>query len=166
MMTNEEKYLAALTLATAKHNGQTRKEGIPYVTHPIAVAEILRDKGYGIDYQLAGLFHDLLEDTDCTEQEIEEIGGSDVLAAVKLLTKQKGYVMANYMAGIRKNPIAFAVKGADRLHNLRCASVASPEFRRRYIRESREWFLDFSPEIAVAVDELEKTLESDGLNLD
>ena len=89
-----------------------------------------------------------------------------MLAAVKLLTKQKGYVMANYMAGIRKNPIAFAVKGADRLHNLRCASVASPEFRRHYIRESREWFLDFSPEIAVAVDELEKTLESDGLNLD
>lgn len=157
-MTDGEKYTAALAFATAKHNGQTRKEGIPYITHPIAVAEILREKGYGTDYLIAGLFHDLLEDTDALEEEISELGGDAVLDAVKLLTKQKGYNMREYIDGIKKNPIAFAVKGADRLHNLRCASAASIEFRKRYIAESREWFLDFCPEIEQAIIDLESTI--------
>lgn len=157
-MTFEERYAAALVFATAKHNGQTRKEGVPYITHPIAVAEILREKGYGIDYLIAGLFHDLLEDTDATEEEILELGGESVLTAVKLLTKQTGYNMREYIEGIKRNPIAFAVKGADRLHNLRCAPAASVEFRKKYIAESREWYLDFCPEIAQAVADLEATI--------
>ena len=74
-----------------------------------------------MDYQLTALFHDLLEDTDATEEEIFDLGGARVLEAVRLLTKQEGYVMAEYVAGIRTNPIAFVVKAADRLHNLRTA---------------------------------------------
>lgn len=46
-------------------------------------------------------FHDLLEDTDATEEEIAQIGGPEVLAAVKALTKQPGYVMTDYVAGVR-----------------------------------------------------------------
>lgn len=157
-MTENEKYISALAFATAMHKGQTRKEGVPYITHPIAVGEILKEKGYGIDYIVAGLFHDLLEDTEATEEEIADIGGEAVLTAVKLLTKQKGYNMREYIEGIKRNPIAFAVKGADRLHNLRCAPNASVEFRKRYIAESREWYLDFCPEIEQAVIELEKTV--------
>lgn len=154
----EERFAPALAFASEKHGSQTRKEGTPYITHPIAVAEMLYEKGYGDEYIIAGLFHDLLEDTDATEQEIAELGGEAVLTAVKLLTKQKGYNMREYIEGIKKNPIAFAVKGADRLHNLRCAPNASVEFRKKYIAESREWYLDFCPEIVQAVAELEKTL--------
>lgn len=157
-MTDEEKYSRALRFAAGKHDGQFRKGGEPYITHPIAVAEMMREKGYGIDYQLTGLFHDLLEDTDASEAEIEALGGEKVLEAVKLLTKRKGYIMSEYVSAIRANPIAFAVKGADRLHNLQSAVVASEDFRRRYILESIDWYLDFSPEIPKAVKALAQTL--------
>lgn len=153
-----ERYLKALEFATKKHKGQFRTGGLEYVTHPIAVAEILKEKGYGEDEQIAGLFHDLLEDTDATEDEILALGGENVLTAVKLLTKAKGYVMSEYISGILANPIAKAVKGADRLHNLRCAVVCSDEFKKRYIKESNEWYLSFDEEIKVAVKALEETL--------
>lgn len=68
--------------------------------------------------------------------------------------------MAEYIAGIRANSMAMAVKAADRLHNLRCAVDASQEFRRRYILESIDWYLDFSPEIPKAVKALILTLDS------
>ena len=54
-----------------------------------------------------------------TEEMIELIGGHKVLEAVKLLTKEEGYSMHHYISRIKANPIAFAVKAADRLHNLR-----------------------------------------------
>ena len=88
-MTDEERYKAALRFATEKHSGQYRKGGEPYVTHPIAVSEMLKEKGYGIDYLIAGLFHDMLEDTSATEAEIEALGGAKVLEAVKLLTEKR-----------------------------------------------------------------------------
>jgi (p)ppGpp synthase/HD superfamily hydrolase len=118
-----EKYLKALEFATQKHKGQLRKGGLDYITHPIAGANILKEKGYGEEEQIVGLFHDLLEDTDATEEQILAIGGERVLAAVKLLTKKKGYQMAEYIAGIKSDPLAKIVKAADRLHNLRCAVV-------------------------------------------
>lgn len=158
-MTILNRFDTALEFATKKHEGQYRIGGLPYISHPIEVASILRNQGYSEDYQIAGLFHDLLEDTDATEAEIEALGGAEVLTAVKLLTKEKGYVMADYIAGIKKNPMALAVKTADRLHNLRCAVVADTDFKRRYILESIDWYLDFSPEIVEAVKELADTLD-------
>ena len=159
-MTDESKYEAALRFAKLKHSGQFRKSGEPYVTHPIAVAEMLKEKGYGMDYLITGLFHDLLEDTDAKEEEIEALGGKAVLKAVKLLTKQKDYVMEEYVSGIKSDPIAFAVKSADRLHNLQSAFVASEDFRRRYILETIDWYMDFSPEIPLAVRALALSLSS------
>ena len=154
-----ERYEKALAFATLKHEGQTRKEGIPYITHPVAVAQMLAQQGYDEEYQLAGLFHDLLEDTDATEDEIIALAGQNVLEAVKLVTKEKGYNMADYMAKILENPMAKAVKIADRLHNLRCAVNANEAFRRRYIMESIQWFVSLSNEIKKAVIDLNNTLE-------
>ena len=158
-MKEAERLKEALNFAAQKHEGQYRIGGQPYITHPKEVAEMLGRQGYDIDYQIAGLFHDLLEDTDADEAEIESIGGKEVLEAVKRLTKKKGYVMADYIAGIKENPMAKAVKAADRLHNLRCAVVTDERFRRRYIQESMEWYLDFSPEIPKAVKDLAATLD-------
>lgn len=151
-------YNKALEFAMEKHEGQFRIGGLPYVSHPIAVAEILREKGYNVEYQITALFHDLLEDTDAREDEIKALSNERVLEAVKLLTKKKGYIMADYIGAIRRNPMAMAVKAADRLHNLRCAGVADERFKRKYIAESKEWYLDFDPEIAEAVKALEDTL--------
>ena len=159
-MSDEERYEKALSFATQKHKGQYRVGGAEYITHPMAVAEIVRQNGYGIDVQIAALFHDLLEDTDAKESEILKFGNEEILKAVKLLTKQKGYDMAEYVAGIRQNEIAFAVKAADRLHNLRCALVTDTEFKRKYIFETVDWYLDFSPEIPKAVKALAQSLDT------
>lgn len=155
---DNEKYKKAVAFAAEKHKGQFRKGGDEYITHPIAVAEIIERQGLGDDYIITALFHDLLEDTDATEAEIEQIGDKTVINAVKLLTKYDGYVMENYIDGIRKNDIAFKVKAADRLHNLRSAVCAEREFKIRYIIETLEWYMDFSEDIPEAVKILMESL--------
>lgn len=159
-MIDSQPYAKALAFATEKHKGQFRIGGLPYITHPVAVAQLLREQGYDETYQIAGLFHDLLEDTDATLSEIEALGGRQVADAVQRLTKTEGYVMSEYIAGIKESPMAMAVKAADRLHNLRCAVETDLDFRRRYILESIDWYLDFSPEIPKAVKVLADTLDS------
>lgn len=154
-----ELYVRALAFATQKHAGQVRMGGMPYIVHPVAVADIVNRWGYGADYVVAAFFHDLLEDTDATEDEILQVGGPAVLAAVKALTKQPGYVMADYVAGVRESEVARVVKAADRLHNLHCAVLAPEDFKRRYVLETLDWYMDFSPEIPVAVRELAATME-------
>ena len=154
-----EKLKRALDFATEKHKGQKRIGGDDYITHPVAVCEIVKKLGYGEDYQITALFHDLLEDTDAIEQEILLYGNEEILTAVKLLTKQKGYDMQAYISAIKNNEIAFVVKGADRLHNLECAFVTSAEFKRKYILETVDWYLDFLPEIRKVVKRLAESLE-------
>ena len=159
-MTDGKELQYAIEFAREKHSGQKRIGGEEYITHPIAVCEILKAQGYGEDYQIAALFHDLLEDTDATEEEILRYGNQEVLTAVKLLTKSKGYNMAEYVGGIKDNEIAFAVKGADRLHNLRCALVADEGFKRKYALETLDWYLDFSPEIKKVLKALADSLDN------
>ena len=155
-----ESYRLALEFAKAKHKGQKRIGGDDYITHPIAVSQIVKNQGFDEIYQIAALFHDLLEDTDATEEEILKYGNSKILEAVNLLTKKKGYDMAEYVGSIKQNPIAFAVKAADRLHNLQCAIVTDEEFKRKYILETAHWYLDFSPDIRKAVKRLTESLET------
>lgn len=154
-----ERVRAAYEFAAKKHDGQYRICGAPYITHPAAVMEMLREEGYSEDYLITALFHDLLEDTDAEEEEILSYGGENVLEAVKILTKYEGYVMEEYVSSIKQNEIAYAVKAADRLHNLRSAFAADKSFRRKYISGTRKWYMDFSDEIPKAVEELEKSLD-------
>ena len=149
---------SALLFAEKKHSGQKRIGGEPYITHPQAVAKIISDKGYGSEYIITALFHDLLEDTDATEQEIMRLGGKRVLNSVKLLTKTDKTIMSDYISGIKSDPMAFAVKGADRLHNLMSAECADKSFKLRYIKETRLWYMDFMPEIPEALNALENSL--------
>ena len=150
----------ALEFAKAKHKGQKRIGGDDYISHPIAVSEIVKNQGFDESYQITALFHDLLEDTDATEEEIVNYGSQVILEAVKLLTKKKGYNMAEYINAIKQNPIAFAVKAADRLHNLQCAIITDEEFKRKYILETVDWYLDFSVDIRKAVKRLAESLET------
>ena len=150
----------ALEFAKEKHEGQKRIGGDDYITHPIAVCEMVKSEGLDENYQIAALFHDLLEDTDATEDEILAYGNEQILEAVKLLTKEKGYVMSEYIDAIKHNKIAFTVKSADRLHNLKCAIVADEEFKRKYILETVDWYLDFSADIRIAVKRLAESLKT------
>jgi len=156
----KSRYEAALAYAARKHAGQTRIGGDPYITHPVAVAEIVSGWGCAPETCIAALFHDLLEDTDALAEELLAIGGPDVLRAVRLLTKENGYVMAEYVAGIRANSIARTVKAADRLHNLRCALMTDDAFKRRYIHETIDWYMDFCSEIPHALHRLIDSLDA------
>lgn len=158
-MIDKKRYENALAFAAKKHEGQFRIGGLPYITHPVAVAGIVKEKGGDTDAVITALFHDLLEDTDATEAEILALSNEKILRSVKLLTKTRGYVMKDYVDGIKKDKTAFLVKGADRLHNLRSAVCADTEFKRRYIYETIDWYLDFMPEIPSAVKNLAKTLD-------
>ncbi len=152
------RYEEALAYATRMHEGQLRKGGDPYITHPVAVAEMLRSWGMGEDTQICGLFHDLLEDTQADPAEILRMGGPEVFRAVRLLTKEKGYAMDKYAEELKKDPMAKAVKAADRLHNLRSAPCTSVQFRTRYIEETLTYFTDLSPEMFGALEALARTL--------
>lgn len=153
------RYERALAFATGKHKGQFRIGGDEFITHPIAVCELVRSWGYDEEYQIVALFHDLLEDTDTTDEEIVALAGERVLEAVKALTKEKGYNIEEYIASVKADPIAFVVKTADRLHNLRCAIKTDESFRRKYIAETQKWYMDFSDEICEALEELKKSLD-------
>ena len=127
----------------------------------MAVADILKKESYDIEYQIVALFHDLLEDTNATEDEIRSIAGEEVLQAVKLLTKEKGYDMQTYVTRIRQPPIASAVKGAARLHNLRTASSTSSHFRQKYITETETWNLSYRPDNPQEEEKLKQTLAAE-----
>lgn len=124
-----------------KHGDQKRIQGTPYYLHPFAVADMLSNNGYGLDYQIAGLFHDLLEDTDVTYEELIKLSNVNIANAVKLLTKEKNYQMEDYIERIERNEIAKMVKLADRVHNLSEAHFASNKWINKYILETKQWYL-------------------------
>ena len=153
-MTNQELFDRAVIYAKEKHKDQTRKDGkTPYISHPIKVAEILREAGYGINYQIAGVLHDTLEDTDATEDEIL-VFGEDVLEAVKLVTRPDGMDENEYVAKILENPIAKAVKNADKIHNMQdIKNCGDPVWGRKYAEKVKNYYYGkFSLELDDAID--------------
>ena len=88
-MQEPELFARAIGLAAERHANQNRKDGTPYIYHPLKVAELVKDAGYGLRYQMAAVLHDVLEDTETTEEELT-LFGEDVLEAVKLGTRPEG----------------------------------------------------------------------------
>ena len=77
----------AVSYADAKHEHQKRKDGSPYIIHPLAVAEIVCEMGLDIDAILGALLHDCIEDTDASHEDIEKLFGSTVAELVEGVTK-------------------------------------------------------------------------------
>ena len=104
----------AMKLCFAAHKEQLDKSGIPYVFHPIHLAEQMQDE----ETTVVALLHDVVEDTELTLQDLAEMGFSKaVIEAVGLMTHAPGVAYMDYVAEIAKNPIASAVKLADLRHN-------------------------------------------------
>lgn len=141
MAYDAEKYVEFIK---QKHDGQKRIQGTEYYLHPLEVANILKEKGLNETYQIVGLFHDLLEDTNTTYEEILEISNRNIADAVVLLTKEPNYIMDEYIKKIKENEIAKMVKLADRLHNLSEAHFASKNFIEKYINETEKWYIDMA----------------------
>ena len=127
-----------------KHKNQKRKHGTPYFEHPISVANILKGKGFDDDYYVTALFHDLLEDTNAKEEEILNLSNNKILTAVKLLTKEKNYNNKNYIKNIKDNKLAKMVKLSDRLHNLSEAIYCDEKFKKKYINETKKYYISLA----------------------
>ena len=103
----------AMQIAYTAHHGQVDKAGMPYIFHPMHLAEAMDDE---VSCCVA-LLHDTVEDTDITFTDLEAIFPKDVLDALKLLTHRDGTDYFEYVRAIRENPVAVKVKLADIAHN-------------------------------------------------
>ena len=114
-MTKSEskRFSRALAFAAEKHAEQRRRDKSPYILHSVKVAMILADNGYDLRYQIVGLFHDLLEDTDATIDELKNYCDEGMIEAIRLVTKNADYDEEGYIESILNNTIAKAVKNAD-----------------------------------------------------
>ncbi len=103
-------------LAEGAHAGQTDKIGVPYIEHVRAVAAGLRP--FGDELVMAGLLHDLLEDTDWTAERLRKTGvPARVVEIVEAVTNQAGMTYAEKIRRITADPQATLVKVADNAHN-------------------------------------------------
>ena len=122
--------LQAIEYAENKHSAQKRKDGSPYIIHPLAVAEIIAEMGLDTDAILGALLHDCIEDTDASHEEIEKLFSTTVAELVEGVTKLTRADFSTseqaQMENLRKMFMAMSkdirvvlIKIADRLHNMR-----------------------------------------------
>ena len=137
----------AFAVAYRAHDGQKRKSGEPYITHPVAVARILADMGMNTSTLVAALLHDTVEDTDYSLEQLEKDFGSEVAMLVDGVTKldKVQYGQAAQAETVRKMVVAMArdvrvlvIKLADRLHNARTWGYVASESAARKARETLE----------------------------
>lgn len=142
-----EQVWAAYRYAFKAHDGQTRKTGEPYITHPVSVACILAKLHLDIPTLLAALLHDVVEDTGVASAEISEVFGKQVSELVDGLTKlDKVELQTATQAqaeNFRKMLLAMSqdvrvilVKLADRLHNMQTLESMRPDKQKRIARET------------------------------
>ena len=139
----------AVEYAREKHKDQKRKDGSPYIIHPLAVAEIVAEMGLDMDAVLGALLHDCIEDTDASFDEIARLFGRTTAELVEGVTK---LTRANFssteeaqMENLRKMFMAMSkdirvvlIKIADRLHNMRTMQYQTPAKQISKCRETMD----------------------------
>lgn len=106
----------ALQIAAEAHEGQTDKEGLPYILHPLRVMLLVDDP----DGRIVAILHDVVEDTDVSLGVLQQAGFSEtILQAVRCVTHVRGESYADYVVRCRNNAIAKQVKLADLRDNAR-----------------------------------------------
>lgn len=126
--------IKAMTIAYAAHHGQVDKAGVPYVFHPLHLAEFMEDEVSCC----AALLHDTVEDTDVTLEQLAAEFPAEVVEAVRVLTHDPDTNYYDYVRAIKGNPVAVKVKFADLDHNSdqsRFAGVEVPESHLGYFRD-------------------------------
>ena len=141
----------AWAVGAAAHAGQTRKSGEPYITHPVAVAQVLAEQGLDMETLVAAILHDTIEDTPLSRQDLATQFGETVAELVDGVTKLDKLRFADRQEAaaesFRKMLLAMSrdlrvilIKLADRLHNMRTLGAQSAEARRRIAVETLEIF--------------------------
>ena len=135
----------AFEQARISHEGQLRKSGDPYITHPVAVAEILAELGLDPNTIAAALLHDTVEDTNYSPEQLRSEFGEEIASLVEGVTKldRLTYGPTAEAETVRKMVVAMAkdirvlvIKLADRLHNARTWQYVEPESSARKARET------------------------------
>jgi guanosine-3',5'-bis(diphosphate) 3'-pyrophosphohydrolase len=137
----------AYIYAARAHKGQLRRSGEPYLSHPLEVANILADMGLDRTALAAGLLHDVLEDTELTEDELRDAFGKDVAALVEGVTKigrvqgappetRQAESLRKIILAMTDDPRVIFIKLADRIHNLKTLGPLDAEKRRAIARET------------------------------
>jgi guanosine-3',5'-bis(diphosphate) 3'-pyrophosphohydrolase len=144
--------LRAYEVAERAHEGQRRRSGDPYITHPLAVTTILAELGMDTTTLAAALLHDVVEDTPSTLEEIRRDFGDDVAHLVDGVTKldkvqfggQSGVAEAEtirkMVIAMARDPRVLVIKLADRLHNMRTLRFLPGDKQERKARETLEIF--------------------------
>jgi RelA/SpoT family (p)ppGpp synthetase len=151
---------SAFDFAYQLHAGQVRATGEPYIIHPIAVADLLRDIGASPCVIAAGFLHDVVEDTEVSSEQLEAHFGAEVRGLVEGVTKLGGIHFTNHTEAqaenLRRMFLAMAsdirvvlVKLADRLHNMRTLGALKPEKQQRIARETREIYAPLANRLGI-----------------
>ena len=142
----------AIAFIAEAHSGQYRKSGMPYTEHPYEVAKILADLKQDQATVLAGLLHDVVEDTPHTLKEITEKFGEDTAFMVDAVTKitavqeasktaQKAGTYRKLITAMAKDPRVIMIKIADRIHNMRTMQYMKPEKRKLIAQETLDIYV-------------------------
>jgi GTP pyrophosphokinase len=151
----------AYVFSAREHKGQTRSSGEPYLTHPLSVANILADLKLDMTCVVAGLLHDVLEDTLTTREVLEQYFGRDIAHVVEGLTKiarisfnskeqQQAESFRKMMLAMVDDIRVVLVKLADRLHNMRTLEHLSPRQQERIARETLEIYAPIANRLGMA----------------
>ncbi len=152
--------ISAYHFAFKCHEGQYRQSGEPYITHPLAVANILADMHLDHESLMAALLHDVIEDTDASKEELAQrfsptvadlVDGVSKLSEIEFTSRaeQQAENFQKMTLAMAKDIRVMLVKLADRLHNMRTLQVLSPAKRRRIARETLEIYAPIAQRLGI-----------------
>ena len=150
----------AYEIAYEAHEGQYRRSGEPYIIHPVQVAHILYKLGMDSESMVAALLHDVVEDTEMTEDDVKKEFGEDVANLVEGVTKlgkiplstkeeQQAENVRKMLMAMSQDIRVIIIKLADRIHNMRTLAFMKPHKRREKAQETLEIYAPIAHRLGI-----------------